>query len=179
MKKTLLPILTIAGVFALVSNVNAASNMGTADIMSKAKIYKQLTAEGTKYLNFGTVTKGVIGGVISVPTSGTATLDSEGDLVFMGGSYPQAAAGEIKITGMPNSSVAITIPTSSTVTDNNTTLAVSEQVLGGIGSDETLALINLGTTGERLMPVGGKLTVTPAATGGDYTGTFTINVTYN
>lgn len=176
MKKTLLPLLTIAGVFALVSNVNAASNSADGTITSKAKILTGLTANGTKILNFGSFSRGE-GGTITITPMGVVT-NSDPNIIHSA-DIP-TSNGKLEIVGEPNSTVTLFLPT---VNTNLTRSGGTEtMVLSDYTTTEAdLTSVSLDESGSKTVGLGGKLNVGNATANpaGNYEGTYSITVTYN
>ena len=126
----------------------------------------------TETLNFGNITE-TGGGTVVVNTAGAIT-DSPG-AVSLGGTISE---GMIQTFGNPGDTVNFSIPASANLTNGlGDTMVVDQFNLrtnaGGLA--ETIVMTGTNTA----IPVGGRLNVGAGQATGTYTGTVTVNATFN
>ncbi len=168
------------GMIALMVTMNSAEVMAassSATGTAKAKIIEPITitaqtADG-KVLNFGTMLSSSAHSV-TVGTEGNRTSTVEGNLVNDTSNAP--AAGEFTITSSVARNVTLTLPSSATISNNETDLTVSNFTSNPAGSTSGTAIAVI--AGNTTVKVGGTLGVTANAPAGDYQGTYNVTISY-
>ena len=122
-------------------------------------------------LSFGSFLAGS-GGTVTVGPSGSR---SKSGGVLLIGQGAGAAAAQFIVTGTPNASYAITLPSDNTVTladENSHTLALN----GFVSSPGGSGLLSAG--GSQLLRVGATLSVGNGQAVGSYAGSFSVTVNF-
>ena len=154
--------------FALVmgsQNVWAATAQGTGTI--SAQIVSALSVDESKMLNFGTMTGEA--GVISVNTSGTRS-STTGNLVEDTSNSP--SEGEMLIYGPLNQVVYI-----GTISDTVITSGINSMNVTNFQTDHSGSMTLTSNNGNPVK-IGAQLTVSDGQASGNYTGSYTLTVTY-
>lgn len=164
------------------SNANAAQATGTA----KAEILTAGQIQATKELDFGRILN-TEQQIVTVDVNGSRTSTKEALLV---GSA--ASAGQFLVQGTNDTNVTIDVPrtitltntksSSSKLTVNNVTFKLGT-IEGSGGTTKTgkfsgTAVATGSTEAQETMYVGGQLEVPAGQTGGSYSGTYTVTLTY-
>lgn len=156
--------------------IQASSLLGgtaTVTLPITLTLWRMLSVSQTVALNFGALE--VTGGnsVVSLsPQNGTRTVTSGQSGVNLIGSKP-GAAGEFSITGNPNAPVAITLPSSATLTGPGAAMTVNNFTRTPSGENSSL-----NSSGAMTLKVGASLNVNAAQAAGTYNGTYTLTVSY-
>ncbi len=174
MRKT---VFLLASLFVMVlatQRVNAegpASASATAN--ATATIITPISITNVADLNFGNIVAGTTPGTVTVSHDGIRTKSD-------GVTLPTATPGTItaarfNISGLPNATYSITLPSSTTITKNGGT---EQMTIDNFTSDphETGTIT---TDGTQILAVGGTLSVKANQPAGEYTGTFDVIVAYN
>ena len=157
---------SLALIVALVPGLAmAASTNGSGT--GKAKIVQPVTATSTQDLNFGTMLGKA--NTVTVSTSGTRTATDGTSLV---NDNNTASAGVFSVTGPNNQPITVSLPSSATVTSSTNSMTISNFTSDKSGSQ------TLDNTGALTINIGGDLAVTEGQATGDYTGSYTITITY-
>jgi hypothetical protein len=161
-------------------NANAQVN---ATGTSNAKILKPITISVGSALEFGSMAEKTAGdgGTCTVSTSGGRS-SSTLNLAVLTGATP--SAGAFTVTGEPEYTYAVTLPSTITITKVSSTETMTVGTLlakcGAGGTDSHTATGTLAAgTGTQTFTVGGTLTVTGSQAQGAYTGTYQVTVAYN
>ncbi|MEI6577513.1 MAG: DUF4402 domain-containing protein [Bacteroidota bacterium] len=172
MKKLIIALAIVLGA-GFASNV-MAQGTATASGSSSAKIFTNIGITAVNPLAFGTFTKPTaVNGTVTIATDDTRTASLTAGLYLVTTNGNSIGAASFDITGDGNSTYSITVPpTTSSISNGTTTLSIGTFLSDPSGTG-TL------TTGAQTIHVGATLTVTPAATVGNYTGTFPVTVAYN
>lgn len=150
-------------------NVNAQNTATVSDANASATIIAPIQIAQTTPLNFG-----VVGGSTSATNVILAHDNSRsGSATLYTGFGAAAATGIFEVQGTPEATFTITLPTSVTLTDNNTnTMTVTAWT-----TNLTTPAIEL--DGEVEMRVGATLNVGANQAAGTYNGTYAVTVAYN
>lgn len=160
--------LALVGAVAAASFAGSAQAATTATGTASAEVLSSLTVTSTSDLQFGQIAVNTGG---SVTVNGDSTVSSSGSLVSTGTRAPAA----FSITGTPNTSVLVSLPTTSV---NLTRSGGTEtMVLSGFNSNPNGAF-QLDSTGAASFNVGGTLAVASGQVAGAYSGTFQVSVEY-
>jgi len=160
--------LALVGAIASASFAGSAQAATTATGTASAEVLSSLTVTATNDLQFGQIAANT-GGTVTV--NADSSVASSGSLISTGTRSPATFA----VTGSPNTSVIVSVPTSSV---NLTRGGGTEtMVLSGFNSNPGGAF-QLGTTGAATFNVGGTLAVASGQVAGAYTGTFQVSVEY-
>ena len=143
----------------------AATATGTGD--AKAKIVNPVEIQKTQDLNFGTML-----GKANTVTVSSAGARSASDGTGLVNDSNTPTAGILQVTGPNNQPITVTLPGSATVRSGNNSMEISN-----FSSPES-GERTLDGTGKLTINIGGDLAVTEGQAAGDYTGTYTITVTY-
>ena len=150
-----------------------------------AQLIVPMTLTQNSSLHFGNIT------LLDATVAGTVTLSTANARTFTGGVSLETGAGSpsssnatYAVTGTYNETYALSLPTTITVkeTESTETMTISDlQVLFNDGAEETGvgATSTLSATGTDDFIVGGTLAVAIAQIGGIYAGTFDVSVDYN
>lgn len=168
MKKIILMTTVFATVFA-VSNAFAestAEGTGTA----KAKIVAPVEVTKTQNLNFGTIAKSTSANTVTLTNAGARSAAVANTLI----NDSTETKGIMTITGPESTSVTIQEIADTTVTGptGSTPMAVTDFNTNPSGT------VVLGSTGAQAVDVGAKLAVGANQTEGEYSGSYTVQVTY-
>ena len=149
------------------AEVWAAQATGTGNI--RAKIVAPVTVTETQGLDFGTILAPTDSAKkVTISTAGSRSDSGSGILVGTN----KGKAGLFNVTGAENQSMKINVPSSATLTGTGgATMTVNTFV-----TDPNDNLILSGTSGQ--IKVGADLTVNKEQAVGDYTGTYTVTVSY-
>lgn len=151
----------------------SANGTATATILAASGITKG------QDLNFGNMLKGKAH-TVTVNTSGARSGSDDGQLV--GGGTVQA--GTFSITGVSGLEVTITVPESITLSHKTQTtnkLTVSNVTMKvGTDSEQAAGSVKAKIPGEGglSLAVGGTLSVTTSAAEGEYSGSYTVTMSY-
>ncbi len=128
-------------------------------------IKSSLSIKEEQNLNFGTI--------VSMPTAQTIRIDTDGRV--SGGNFANSisntSAGLFSIYGAPNAAVNIKLDNSAVVANET-----SRTMTAALFSDASLTRLDYYGTGQ--IKVGGSLDVNPNQPAGQYTGTYTVSISY-
>lgn len=156
--------------------IQASSLLGgtaTVTLPIMLTLWRMLSVSQTVPLSFGAIE--VTGGNSVVRLSsqnGNRTVTSGQGGVNLIQSKP-GAAGEFLITGNPNASVTVTLPSSATLTGPGAAMTVNNFTRTPSGENTTL-----NSSGTLTLRVGASLNVNAAQAAGTYNGTYTVTVSY-
>ena len=162
-----LRIALVGAALSAVSFASAASAATSATANASAEVLTTLTLTANSSLNFGQIAPNTGG---SVTVNADSTASSSGTLISTG---TRAPAG-FTVTGTPNASVVLTLPTSATLTRSGGTETMS---ISGFNANPAGAF-QLGSTGSSNFSIGGTLTVASGQVAGVYNGAFSVSVEY-
>ncbi len=202
--KTSLSLTAIAACL-LVGSVTRAQNTSNQTVTEGATIAQPLLLTNFSGLQFGSIIcsatstgtvsiTGVSGGNAGTNGSGGFNETYSNVVKYTGSAIAGANTASIAsftVTGEPLLAYTITYPSSTTVTSGANTMAVTDLApvpetvnglapsghLSGYGSETSTAAC--GDNGEDAWCVGGTLAVGKNQPSGNYTGTFTVTITYN
>lgn len=169
--KTLLFLWMVLMVSTLWSqNKMVSFTSGTATGEATALIIQPIEILKESDLAFGNIAAG--------PSSGTVTIDVDGKRSSTGGVSLISAssisnAASFSVAGFPESSIALTLPSSVVLEYNGFTMIV-DRFVSNLGTT-----IQLSDQGEAFISVGATLNVEPNQSPGLYSGTFEVSVAYN
>ncbi len=172
MKKILF--MSVFSVLALSGKlVVAAEVTGTGHV--SARIVDPLSVTETAELNFGAILQGA--NTITVSPAGTRTAVDSSKLVGKG--YGSTKAGKWKITGPVGARPSVKIQESSVTLENSSgaSMIVNNFVTDAEDSFDEIEGSGSGT-GEVEFKVGANLTVADNQEPGNYSGTYTVTVSY-
>jgi hypothetical protein len=167
--RTVLLSLAIAAV--ALSLATGAFAQASANANATATIASTIGITKTADMNFGKMLAGTGGTVVLSTASGrTAT----GGVVLVAGT-PAVTAAAFTVTGEPNATYNVTIPTGNvTLTSGGSTMVANAFTSNPAG---TAGSLNAG--GTQTLMVGATLTVGNAQAVGTYSGSFDVSVAYN
>lgn len=167
---TPIKILALSSVAAvgLIATGAQAQSANSASTTAKAKILKPMTVEKTTDLNFGTVIVNGAGSV-SVPADAAGVAACGTNLTCQTGT---SSSGRFTVSGTKNEDFLVTMPTTVSMTGPGTAIAVA------LVNNATANKAKLSNSGSYTLNVGGSFSVPADQVGGDYTGTYTVAVSY-
>jgi hypothetical protein len=166
--KTITSILSAIAVASLfVASIHAAQ--APANVTATA--ITPITISKTADLRFGKFSA-LTGGTVVVSTAGARS--ATGAVILS--STDAGGAAAFTVSGDPNATYAITLPSTATIT--HTTDATKTMSVGTFTSNPS-GTGTLSAGGSQTLNVGATLTVSGAQTVGSYTGTFDVAVEYN
>jgi hypothetical protein len=169
MKNSFKLFLAAAAFVGFASNASAqAGNTDNASATAYARIISPINIENVEgsNLEFGSMVASA--GTVTVSPAGART--AAGTIVVNQGTTPDAA--DFHVTGEDTYTYAITLPTTSSITNGTDNITVSN-FTSSIGATGTL------TGGSSNFSVGGKITLTGSESTGLYSGTFQVTAAYN
>lgn len=173
MKKDLLLLLAVV---AMVGITGSAMAQTSATANASATISVPVSITKSADLSFGTLSGGATEGTCVIATDGTRS--KTGDVVLLGSAGQNAV---FSVAGQKSTSFAITLPTTSTITDsksNSMTLSAFTARVGSASADGLTGSIP--SDGSNVtVKVGATLTVQASQPDGNYVGTFNVAVAYN
>lgn len=164
---TPIKILALSSVAAM-GLVATGAQAQSANSTAKAKILKPMTVEKTTDLNFGTVIVNGAGSV-SVPADAAGVAACGTNLTCQTGT---SSSGRFTVSGTKNEDFLVTMPTTVSMTGPGTAIAVA------LVNNTTANKAKLSNSGSYALNVGGSFSVPADQVGGDYTGTYTVAVSY-
>lgn len=144
-----------------------AAYAATTSATATATVYVALTITKTADLNFGGLLPGAAAGTVTVNPDGTRTGTG---VTLVGGSTFGAAT--FALSGQPNASYTIALPSSITITDGTNTMTVDTFTSNPSGTGQ------LDASGSATLRVGATLKVGANQPPGTYSGTFDVTVDY-
>lgn len=157
-------------VWITATNIDNPLQFDTVSITVTVTIETPISISKALDLSFGAINASGIAGTVSIDrtavrsVTGGVTLDSADN-----GTY-----GQVTVSGKPNQAFTFSVPANNTIVLSNGT--------GGtmlIQSWDIPGVLPLDASGLRGKRIGGTLTVGANQAGGTYTGTFTVNATYD
>ena len=149
--------------------VARAAALAVALFAGPAFAIVSLEARASRELGFGQI--------VSSGAPGTVTVDPTGNRTASGGAVLGSAAGVgpamFRVTGEPNASYSITLPSSATFGSSHRSMTVDRFTSSPRGSG------NLGPGGSQWLALGGTLHVGPSQSTASYDGTVEVTVAYN
>jgi hypothetical protein len=174
MKKVLILLVAVIMIAGYSTNLMAQATENTA---AAAKVVTPLTITETSSLHFGTM-------AVLAGTPGTCVLSTQGARTQTGGvnlsvQAPTASNAAYNVAGAVNTTYAITIPSTITVTAGAANMTINS-LLARTASAGTDGLTGtLSGSGTDNFTIGGTLNVLAGQVTGIYTGTFDVTVAYN
>ena len=160
---------TYIGSFSLRVTDTTRGQSGTTTFAVRARVDPVISLALQQGLAFGDIYAGPSAGIVVLDPTGIRTASGG---VTLGTLAPFHAAS-FTVTGAPNSTYAISLPASVTLSAPGATLTLSP-----LQSSPSLSgLLNAG--GTQALNVGGTLQVIANQPDGDYSGTFPVTVAYN
>ena len=172
MKRFLLVMTAAAGLVGSLATAQAQQNNSSTTANANTTVIQAISISRTAHMNFGSVVAGGSLGTVVLPASASPTRSATGGTTL--GSATVVSAAIFAISGEPNNTYAITLPSSPvTITDgtNNMTVSNFTSSPGGTGT--------LNGSGLETVYVGGTLNVAANQVSGIYSGSFSVTVTYN
>ncbi|MBU0799868.1 MAG: DUF4402 domain-containing protein [Alphaproteobacteria bacterium] len=120
------------------------------------------------------------GSIVQPGGAGTVTVNTAGAPTYGPGMTPAGAApseGIIKAFGTTGVLVEYSLPANATINSGANSMTVDQFNIGTPAGGLTYSAVMPGTTVN--IPVGGRLNVNPGQATGTYTGTVTVNATFN
>ena len=157
--------LVAATAIAAFASTGAQAQAATQTADARVTILTAVQLAQNDVLDFGVVASGATAGTVTLPI-GSNTRTCSASVTCVG----TALRGRFTVTGASNGySVAITVPTSATLTSGTNTMAVAL----------TPSITGFTSTGAaQSFFVGGTLTVGASQAAGLYTGTYTVSANY-
>lgn len=176
MKKLILPILAIAALISLPIQMFGQEVTVGATVLAQGGSGSSLTLSAGE-MNFGSFTP-------SADEAGTVVLDTlsdRGNSTFVDLGIAEGLACACTVSGTHNVNYTVTEPSGVNITNtaegHDETMAVSGfTISGSVGFGETR---NSGGDGEDGFNIGASLAVGANQEAGDYTGTFSLNISYD
>jgi hypothetical protein len=172
MKKTVF-LLASLFVMMLATQQMKAQNGATASAIAAANIITPIQISKADDLYFGNIVAGTTPGTVTVSPGGNRS--NEGGVTLPTATPGTITAAKFNISGLPNATYSITLPTSITITKN--------------GGSETMTIENfnsdpngtgtIATDGTQILAVGATLKVGESQAAGTYQGSFSVTVAYN
>jgi len=181
MKKSIILFAAIAMIAGFSTKANAQTSATITGTTAGAKLIVPMAIFQDAPLHFGTIN-------VLTGTAGTVVLPSNSTTrSFTGGVAassvaPLATNAAYHVTGTKNTTYALTLPSTITVTETiggTETMTISSLTarFNGAGADAVTS--TLSSTGTDNFTIGGTLTVAEDQEGGVYAGTFNVTVDYN
>jgi len=168
MKKSMITLVAIIMMAGISSNLMAQSTVITT---ASAKILTGLSIAKSADMSFGTMTSPTVSSTVILDPSGSRT--STGNITLLQ-QAPVASASAYTVTGDPNATYTITLPSYTNIILPNGPWLIVDGFISSIGLNETLPL-----SGTENFTVGATLHVNSWEAPGTYTGTFDVSVAYN
>ncbi len=138
-----------------------------------ATLWRPLTITQSKQLNFGAINVSTGNAVVNMSAqNGNRTIVSGAAGITLISSLPGNPA-EFVITGQPNTSINVSLPTSTTLTGPGAAMTVNNFSRRPSGSST-----NTNSNGNLTLTVGADLIINANQAAGTYNGTYTISVNY-
>lgn len=138
-----------------------------------ATLWRPLTITQSKQLNFGAINVSTGNAVVNMSAqNGNRTVVSGGAGITLISSLPGNPA-EFAITGQPNTSVNVTLPSSTVLTGPGAAMTVNNFSRRPGGSST-----NTNSNGNLTLTVGADLIINANQSAGVYNGTYTISINY-
>lgn len=164
--------LTLLPGAALAAPGDSATASGTAE----ASVLERFQIVNDDGLRFGSFSRPTTPGTLSVAVNGTLTGTAGMATTF---GIPQTGTrgpASFHLLGSRNRVVAVTLPTSFTISNGSATMTVDNLVRNA--SNNGNLDVRLNNAGYFLLLVGGRLNVGANQPGGTYSGSFDVTVTY-
>ena len=173
MKTLVINLMAVLGLLAL--SVGAYATDGTSCVATGTGTITASMIVGLSVINIDNATL-VFGSAVPCD-GGTITVGTDGSKSSVGTVQPMNAtpgsAAKFQVAGSPSFACNITLPSTATITSGSNSMVVDHFVSNPSGQGL------LDGTGKQNISVGGTLHVGAAQAIGNYTGTFTITVSYN
>jgi len=170
MKKVTLIFASLLVIVAVSKTSQAQVPQSTATATASAQIVQPLVITKVADLAFGNIAAGTASGTVVIDTDGNRMGDG-GITLITAGSVSNAA--NFSLTGYPEATFTIELPTSILITSDDNQMTV-DNFVSSLG--ETSSLDEMG---EANLNVGATLNVEPNQAPGLYEGTFDVTVAYN
>ncbi len=164
---TLSKILALSSVAAM-GLVATGAQAQSANSSANAKVLQPMTIVKTADLKFGTVIVNGAGSV-SVPADAGGVAVCGTTLTCQTGT---SSSARFTVSGTKNENFIVTMPTTVSMTGPGTAIPVA------LVNNTTANKAVLSSTGSYALNVGGSFSVPADQVGGDYTGTYTVAVSY-
>ena len=161
--------LSSVAAFGLAATGAQAQSTNSVTTTAKVKILQPITVAETNALNFGTVIAGA-NGTVTLPATAAGVAACTGPTCVAGTS----SSGRFTVTGTKNEDFTVSMPATVSLAGPGTPLLVTLS-----SSLPVTGRPKLDVTGSYLLNVGGSFPLTTAQVGGDYSGTYTVSVSYN
>jgi len=159
-------------------NINEASAQanGTASTTGAGTVIQGVAIHKERDLEFGALIPSASSGTVVITAASTTTRSATGGVTLtdQGGLTP--ASAEFDVTGNPNFTYTITLPSSVTITNTTGSGGETMTITSMTKSNEGPQLNGQGT---ETWWAGGTLNVAADQVGGRYTGTFDVGVAYD
>jgi hypothetical protein len=174
MKKVLILFVAVSMIAGYSTKVMAQATENTA---AAAKIVTPLSITETSSLHFGTM-------AVLAGTPGTCVLSTQGARTQTGGvnlsiQAPSASNAAYNVAGAVNTTYAITLPATITVTSGAESMTINSILARTVSAGVDGLTGTLSASGSDSFTVGGTLNVSAGQVTGVYNGTFDVTVAYN
>jgi hypothetical protein len=174
MKKVLVLLTIVVMITGYSTKVMAQATENTA---AAAKIVTPLSITETSSLHFGTL-------AILAGSPGTCVLSTQGIRTQTGGvnlsvQAPTASNAAYNVSGAINTTYAITLPSTITVTSGAANMTINSLLARTASAGVNGLTGTLSASGTDNFTIGGTLNVAAGQVTGVYTGTFDVTVAYN
>jgi hypothetical protein len=170
MKKVVLIFASLLVIVAVSNNAKAQSTPSVATATASAQIIQPLVITKVADLAFGNIAAGTTSGTVVIDTDGNRMGDG-GITLITAGSVSNAA--NFSITGYPDATFTIELPTSILIASSDNQMTV-DNFVSSLGETSSLDAM-----GESMLNVGATLNVEANQAPGLYEGTFDVTVAYN
>ena len=177
MKTTVLKFFTLSVAIFAFSNISFGQNSAEATANSSVRIIQPIAISKTLDMNFGVLIANSGGYTVTLNVTGDDGLrTAPADVALIGGTTYQdtPALASFTITGEPNTSFAIGLPSSISLSNGTASMTV-DAFSSSLGVTSTIDA----TEGEATLNVGAKLAVGANQASGLYKSTFDVTVNYN
>lgn len=165
--------LLLLSVFGLTQSASAQAN-GTATTNGGGTVIRGVAITKNVDLEFGELVSSSTSGTVVLTAAATTSRSATGGVTLanQGGLTPTAA--EFRVSGNPNYSYTITLPTTVTITKSGGSETMTIDTF-----TKSVASPQLNGLGTELWYAGGTLNVAADQAAGRYDGTFQVGVAYN
>ena len=176
MKTTILKFFTLSAAIFAFSNISFGQNSAEATANSSVRIIQPIAISKVLDMNFGVLIANSGGYTVTLNVTGDNLRTAPAGVALTGGTTYQdtPALASFTITGEPNTSFAIGLPSSISLSNGTASMTV-DAFSSSLGVTSTIDA----TEGEATLNVGATLAVGANQASGLYTSTFDVTVNYN
>jgi hypothetical protein len=169
---TLILLVAVSGLALLAPCALAQMNSATTSANAGVTMITAIGISRTAHLNFGSAVAGALLGTVVQTAAASPVRSATGGTTL--GSATAVTPATFSVTGQPNNTYAITLPSGSiTITDGANSMGVDTFTSSPSGTG------TLDGSGAQTLYVGATLHVGASQATGIYSGSFSVTVTYN